>query len=285
MKTSVDCIPCVLRQALDVARMVSNDLSVHQQILRDAMRWVGEMGFEQTPAEFGQHIHRRVREMTGVADPYRAAKDRMNRLALELSPTLRAEIEAASDPLLMAARLAITGNIIDLGFNGHLTEADVHEAVRKAFTEPFYGEMETFREAVEKARSILYLADNAGEIVFDQLLIEQLSPDRVTLVVRGGPVINDATLADARDAGLDQVVRVIENGSDAPGTILDDCSPEFRSRFDSADLIIAKGQGNYETLNEAPGNIFFLFKVKCTVVAGYASQPVGMQMLVRSNSH
>lgn len=283
MKLSLDCIPCILRQTLDAARMVSDDPLVHQQILRETMRWAGEMDYEQSPPELAQRIHRRLREITGVEDPYRAAKDRMNRLALDLLPTLRAEVETSRDPLLMAARLAIAGNIIDMGINGNLTDADIRQAIEKAFTEPFCGEIDTFRQALGQAQSILYLADNAGEIAFDRLLIEKISPERVTLVVRGRPVINDATLIDARDVGLDQVVRVIDNGSDAPGTILHDCSPEFRSLFASADLIIAKGQGNYETLNEAPEQIFFLFKVKCPLVASHVFQPVGMQMLVRSN--
>lgn len=285
MRTALDCIPCILRQTLDAARMISPDPSVHQQILRDTMRWAVEMDFEQTPPELAQRIHRRLREITGVEDPYRAAKDRMNRLALELLPSLQAEVETSHDPLLMAARLAIAGNIIDMGINGNLTEADVEAAIQEAFTEPFYGEIDAFRQAIEKAQSILYLADNAGEIAFDRLLIEQIRPERVTLVVRGSPVINDATFADARAVGLDRVVQVINNGSDAPGTVLHDCSQEFRSRFTGADLIIAKGQGNYETLNEAPENIFFLFKVKCPLVAGHVLQPVGTQMLVRSNNH
>jgi uncharacterized protein with ATP-grasp and redox domains len=273
-----------LRQSLDVARWVSTDPAVHQQVLRDTMQQALGLDFDQTPAILAQHIHRRLREMTGVQDPYRAVKDRMNRLALELLPAFRTEIETANDALFMAARLAIAGNIIDFGFNGNLTEAEVLQAVKQAFTEPFHEEFETFRQAVENAQSILYLADNTGEIVFDRLLIEQLKPDRVTLVVRGAPVLNDATLVDANFAGLDRIVQVIDNGSDAPGTILSDCSPDFRSRFDAADLIIAKGQGNYESLSDAPGNIFFLFKVKCAVAARDVDQPVGTQILIHSKA-
>jgi len=280
MKTSLDCIPCIMRQTLDAARIVSPDPCVHQQALRDTLRWAAEVDFSLSPPEMAQYVHRHLRKVIGVNDPYRAIKDRTNRLAMELVPSLRAEIETSADPLLMAARLAIAGNIIDLGANGNWKESDVHLAVKNAFTEPLYGEMDEFRRSVAEAKSILYLADNAGEIAFDRFLIEQLSPPRVTLVVRGGPVINDATLDDARDVGLDRVVHVIDNGSDAPGTLLSDCSAEFRSRFDIADLIISKGQGNFETLNDAPGNIFFLFKVKCPLVAAHVAQPVGMQMLL-----
>jgi uncharacterized protein with ATP-grasp and redox domains len=265
MKTSLDCIPCILRQALDAARLTSTHPSVHEEILRDVLNWASEMDLNQSPPAMAQLIHRRLREFTGVDDPYRETKDWQNRIAIELTPALRAEVESASDPLLMAARLAIAGNVIDMGSNGNLTEADVRQALNQALTEPFFGEQDEFRQAIAQAKSILYLADNAGEIAFDRLLVEQLLPARVTFVVRGAPVLNDATLIDTRTVGLDQIVEVIDNGSDAPGTILTDCNQDLRDRFADADLIIAKGEGNFETLCDEPGNIFFLFKVKCLV--------------------
>jgi uncharacterized protein with ATP-grasp and redox domains len=284
MKTSLDCIPCILRQALDASRLVSKDRVVHEQIMRDVLHWASEMDLSQSPPVLAQRIHRRLRDITGMIDPYRVAKDRHNLIAMELIPVLRKKVESASDPLMLAARLAIAGNIIDMGINGNLTELNIHQSVNQALEESFFGEEEKFRQAVFQAGSILYLADNAGEIAFDQLLVEQLSPVRVTLVVRGAAVLNDATLEDVRTVGLDRIVEVIHNGSDAPGTVLSDCSAEFRSRFASADLIIAKGQGNFETLSEEPGNRFHLFKVKCPVIAAYVNQPLGTQMLVQSAS-
>ena len=113
----------------------------------------------------------------------------------------------------------------------------------------------------------LYLADNAGEIVFDRLLIERLPAEKVTLAVRGGAVLNDATLIDAENTGITELVEVIRNGSDAPGTILEDCSEEFKRCFAAADLIVAKGQGNYESLSHFKKKIYFLLTVKCSVVA------------------
>ncbi len=282
MKTSLDCIPCLLRQSLDAARLVSTNPSVHEHIIRDALSWAVEMDLNQSPPAMAQRIHRRLREISGVIDPYRETKDWQNRLAMELIPALRAEVESASDPLLMAARLAIAGNVIDMGSNGDLTEADVRQALKQSLTEPFFGEEDRFREAIAQAKSILYLADNAGEIAFDRLLVEQILPERVAFVVRGAPVLNDATLVDAQTVGLDGIVEVIDNGSDAPGTILTDCNQELRDRFATADLIIAKGQGNFETLSNEPGNIFFLFKVKCPVIADLVNQPIGTQMLVHS---
>ena len=245
MKTSLDCIPCILRQTLDAARMVSADNAVHEQILREVLRWTGDLDLSQSPPELAQRIHRRLREITRQPDPYRALKERTNQAALELLPTLRAEIAASSDPLITAARIAIAGNHIDMAIHSEITEQDVRHAMDQAFIDPFYSETEKFHHFVETARSIVYLTDNAGEIAFDRLLVEQLPLERVTLVVRGSPVINDATLEEARAVGLDQLVRVIDNGSDAPGTILSDCRPEVRHLIDSANLVIAKGQGNF----------------------------------------
>jgi len=282
MKTSLDCIPCFVRQTLEAVRIVSNDPAVHERILRDVLRWTAELDLNDSPPVLAQRIHRRIREITGVADPYRAAKDHWNQTALRLLPDLEAMVKDAADPLAMAVRLAIAGNIIDLGVNGSVTETDLHRAIRQALDEPFTGELEAFRAAVARAGNILYLADNAGEIVFDRLLLQQLAPARITVAVRGAPILNDVTLTDARAAGLDQLFPIIDNGSDAPGTILTDCSAEFRQRFDSADLIVAKGQGNFETLNDTPHDIFFLFKAKCPVVARHVGVPVGTQVIQRA---
>ncbi len=259
--------------------MASPDPAVHEQLMRDVLHLAGEMDLSQSPPLMAQHIHRRLRQLVGVDDPYRQAKERLNRIALELLPDLRAEVAAAEDPLSMATRLAIAGNVIDMGINGNLSESDVRQAIQHALAEPFLGEKDRFRQAVTEAQSILYLADNAGEIAFDRLLIEQLGPERVTLVVRGAPVINDATLADAQAVGLDEIVTIIDNGSDAPGTLLEDCGPDFRRSFAEADLILAKGQGNFESLSNNPTAIFFLFKVKCAVIAAHVGQPLGTQVL------
>jgi len=282
MKTYLDCIPCILRQSIEAARMVSNNPIVHEKIMRNTLQRAGEMDLNQSPPAMAQRLHRYLREMTGVDDPYRQAKDELNQLALELVRPFCARVKADSDPLQMAVRLAIAGNIMDMGVIGNLTEAEVRQTMDQALHAPFFGELDKFRQAVADSKSILYLADNAGEIAFDRLLIEQLLPKPITLVVRGAPIINDVTLIDAQTVGLDQMVEVIDNGSDAPGTILSDCSPEFRRRFAEADLIISKGQGNLETLSSEAGNIFFLFKVKCPMVANLVGQPVGMQMLVQS---
>jgi uncharacterized protein with ATP-grasp and redox domains len=282
MLTSLDCVPCFLRQTLEATRFATKDTAIHEQVVRSVLRMLAEIDLMQSPPAIAQRIHRLVREISGVDDPYRPAKERFNRLAVAILLDLTAQVERTRDPLMTAARLAIAGNTIDLGVNGNLTETDVYAAFERAFSEPLMGDLEAFRQAVAEAKDILYLADNAGEIACDRLLIQQLLSVRVTLAVRGGAVVNDATLADAEAAGLDELVEVIDNGSDAPGTLLSDCSEDFRKRFTKADLIIAKGQGNFETLSDTGGNIFFLFKVKCPVIAARVGLPLGTHVLTGS---
>ena len=282
MRTFFDCIPCFIRQALEAVRMITSDEAIHERLLREVLRVLGEMNLRQSPPAMAQRIHRLIRELTGQADPYREIKDRFNRLALDLYPQLKVQIEGSGDRLEMAVRLAIAGNVIDMGVNNHLTDEHIHEAIDHALKTPFDADLASFREAVSIAKNILYLADNAGEIVFDKLLIEQLPLEKVTVAVKGLPIINDATMADAETAGLTELVEVIDNGSDAPGTILDDCSEAFRQRFDEADLVIAKGQGNYETLSDVDKDIFFILKAKCSVIARDLGCQVGSLILRRS---
>ncbi|MEA5097550.1 MAG: ARMT1-like domain-containing protein [Burkholderiaceae bacterium] len=276
---SLDCVVCFVRQSLDAARLVTNDHTEQERIVRDLLRWLSDQGLEHSPPVLAQIVHRKLREISQVGDPYAQAKARHNAMALDLLPELRAQIAVASDPLAMATRLAIAGNVIDMGMNSMVAEDDVRESIRHALAEPFVGEWDDYRTAVADAKNILYLADNAGEIAFDRLLIEQLGPNRVTVAVRGAPVLNDATRADADAVGLSEIVTVIDNGSDAQSTLLYDCAPELQRRFAAADMIIAKGQGNFESLGGRGHDVFFLFKVKCPVIAAHVGLPLGTQVL------
>jgi len=282
MKTFFDCIPCFVRQALDSVRLVTDDGEVHERLLREVLRAASEMDLRQSPPAMGQRIHRLIRGLTGQDDPYREMKGRCTRLALELYPKLRARVRASAYPLETALRLAIAGNVIDMGVNAHFDASQLHEAIEDALVAPLDADVRAFAGALSGARGILYLADNAGEIVFDRLLLEQMPVEKVTMAVRGSPVINDVTITDTQAAGIPGLVEVIDNGSDAPGTILDDCSAEFRRRFDQADMIVAKGQGNYETLNDVDKDIFFVLKAKGPVIARDLGCRVGSLILWRS---
>lgn len=248
------------------------------------LRAVSEINLQESPPLMAQRIHRLIRQMTGNNDPYRDIKDRFNYFALELYPELKERIKRSHEPLHTAIRLAIAGNIIDSGVNCHINETQVHNAIEHALTAPLAGDIEKFRKAVSEAKDILYLVDNTGEIVFDRLLIEQMPLKKITLVVKGSPILNDACLVDAQVTGIADLVEVIDNGSDAPGTILTECSEGFKQRFENADLIIAKGQGNYETLSDVKKDIFFVLKAKCSVIAKHIGCEVGSLVFLRSAS-
>lgn len=280
MHTRPECLACFRRQADDVSRYTTDDAAVRARIADEVRRITDRADRTVPPVVIGQRVHRRLRELTGVADPYQRVKRQFNQLATGLLPGLRAQVAADPDPLAAAARLAIAANVIDFATSGSLGAAEVLAALRNVLDQPFHLDLAAFRAALADADRVLYLADNAGEIAIDRLLVEQIGPGRVTVAVRGGAVINDATLADAAETGLADVVEVIDNGSDAPGTVLDDCVPAFRARFAAADLVIAKGQGNFETLSGVPAPVFFLFKVKCPVVAEHSGLPEGTHALI-----
>lgn len=265
MRTYLDCIPCFFKQALKAARMAGADEDVQKKILDNLAAEVPNFPLSSSPPEMGRIVYRLVTEITGEKDPFKKVKDKYNKLALSLYPDLKDKVAHSKDRLLTAIRLAATGNVIDFGVDNHFVlEKEIEDAVRKDFAIFDYQE---FKEILKNTKQILYLADNAGEVVFDRILIEELNRE-VIYVVRDKPVINDALIGDAKFCGIDKIAEVVSNGSDAPGTILDLCSRDFLTRYAKAKLIISKGQGNFEGLSgkdDAP--VFFLFKAKCPVIA------------------
>ncbi len=284
MRSSLDCIPCFVSQALNVARLATNDPQAHERVLREVLGRASQVDLTQTPARFGSGMHRLVRKLTGKRDPYLTIKQESNRLALAMLPAWRERLQAAENPRLTAVKLAIAANIIDFGIKGDLTAEQIPAALESSFAAPLIGDVDAFFAAAHSASDILFLADNAGEIVFDRLLIELLPHEKMTVVVKGGPAINDALRADATVAGLDGLVAVTDTGSDGAGIVLESSSPEFQEQFARASLIIAKGQANFESLDGCGKDIYFLFKVKCPVVGRHIGQPVGSLVLHRNVS-
>jgi uncharacterized protein with ATP-grasp and redox domains len=276
MKAYLDCYPCFVRQALEAARMAGANEGQQKAVLDRVLDGLRQIGPSSTPPEIGDRIHRIVRQETENSDPYRVAKEESSRQALALYPRLKALMAETSDSLEAAIRLSIAGNIIDLA---PTQKHELWETVERVLAQPFAINHGTaFRKALAVAGRVLYLADNAGETVFDRLLIETLDVP-VIYAVKGGPILNDATLEDARAAGVDQVAEVVSTGSDAPGTILALCSAEFRRLYEEAELVIAKGQANYETLSEEGAQVFLLLQVKCPVIAHNVGVPVGSIVL------
>jgi uncharacterized protein with ATP-grasp and redox domains len=219
-------------------------------------------------------LNREFCRLLGNDDPYRDEKNQSNQTTLQLYRKFRNEVLESMNPFGTALRLAIAGNIIDYGAPG---DFDIHETIQNVFSTDFAIDHSVqLEQRIKSAKNILYLGDNAGEIVFDKLFIELIMHPGLTFAVRGSAVLNDATASDAQEVGMDMVADVINNGYDAPSTILSECSTEFLEVYNNADLIISKGQGNFEGLMfENDPRIFFLLMVKCDVVAEKKSVPQG----------
>lgn len=264
MKTYLDCLPCFMSQALRAGRMATKDEKKIKELLDSVGCLIKDIPMDNTPPETGDLIYQKVREITGVEDPYKKIKESNIYEALALYPKLKQVVNNSDNRLLTAIRIAIAGNVIDFGVG---KEFSIIEDVEKILVQEFaIFDFKEFIYQLEKAKSILYLGDNAGESVFDKILIEEMGKP-VTYVVRDVPVINDVTVEDAISSGLDDVAEIISSGSSAPGTILNLCNDAFLTRFNHADMIISKGQGNYEGLSNVDRSVFFLLKAKCYVIA------------------
>ena len=274
MKTYIECIGCLVKQSVEIAKAhIPEDKQ--DEFIRTILKSISEMDYSNPPPIMATEMYLLVRELTGVTDPYAEIKKYYNEKALNLYPEFARLVNSSDDPFDTALRIAVAGNIIDFGM-GTKDSIQIRETVDRALSANFaVNHIGELKERLAQASLVLYLADNAGEIVFDRLFIEQLGPERVVCAVRHSPIINDATLADAEQAGLCDICKVISSGSGAPGTPLVMCSDEFRDLFAAASVVIAKGQGNFETLSKADRDIFFLFMAKCPVVAREADVPVG----------
>jgi uncharacterized protein with ATP-grasp and redox domains len=266
MKTSLDCLPCFMDQALRAGRIATHDEKKIKKVLDEVGMMLKDIPLESTPPETGRLIYQKIGEITGTFDPYKEIKRESTRKALRLYPSLKRRVADSNDRLLEAIRVAIAGNVIDFGANGNFNmEQEIREAINKEFAIFDY---DKFKASLREVEEVLYVADNAGECVFDRILIEELEKP-VIYVVREVPVINDATYEDAVQAGMGQVAIILSSGTDAPGAILETCSEAFKRIYNHSKFIISKGQGNYEALSNEKRPIFFLLKTKCHVIANH----------------
>ncbi|MBN2165445.1 MAG: DUF89 family protein [Marinilabiliaceae bacterium] len=212
-------------------------------------------------------IHRIAKEKINNADLYAEEKKIANNLLISNYTYWKKKITDSDNPFKMAAKLAVVGNIIDYG--AHSVSNNIIDQIEGLCLKQLkINQTDELQIAIKKAKSILYIGDNAGEIFFDRLFIEALQHPNITFVTRGKPVINDITIDDAKQVGIDKLCNVISNGFDAPSTILEFCSDEFMYEYCNADLIISKGQGNFEGLmDEKHPNTFFMLIAKCNPIA------------------
>jgi hypothetical protein len=253
-----------------------------EKAIKSVSEFLSSVSTQVSPPEAAQTVYHLIREVTGNSDPYFTIKEKYNKIAMGFYPFLKERVRQSCNPLRTALKLAAAGNIIDFGIGtGSFNLKDVIEkALSSGFVIDDYAE---FVARLDSSQKLLYLGDNAGEIVFDRILIEEIKRGKdikVTFAVRGGPIINDVNIKDALEIGMDSVAGIISSGLDAPGTIISRSSQELIESYNSANMVIAKGQGNYETLNEEEKNIFFILRAKCQVVARELGVNLGDPLLI-----
>jgi uncharacterized protein with ATP-grasp and redox domains len=264
--------------------MATDEKDVHLKAVQEVAKFLINTDIVRSPPEISTEVHRIIREVTKSDDPYKNIKHEQNRTALDYYPKLKSLISESDDRLKTAIKLAIAGNVIDFGTPNRFDISETIDRILK--TEFSVDSLENFKHKLDQASSILYIGDNSGEIVFDKLLVEQILDQndiKITFAVRSGPIINDATREDALAVGMDKYSKIIEIGTRSPGTVLDLCTPEFKECYRSSDMIIAKGQGNYEALDPAP-NLYRLLVVKCELVARDIGEDVKVGDIVFTNS-
>ncbi|MCX8027186.1 MAG: ARMT1-like domain-containing protein [Thermodesulfovibrionales bacterium] len=281
MRLPVDCLPCFIKQILISLKHAGIEEQKQFEIVADLTDIYKDLDYSRSPAYSTTFLHRRIRQIL-QKDPFDEIKKRFNEIALGIVNKCQDLIKKNDDKLQTITRLAIAGNIIDFGI---FTSVDINKTIEKALNEPLkIDRYVQFKDCIKEVKRILYLTDNAGEIVFDKLLIEYLiqKGKEVTVAVKGSEVLNDATLEDAEFVGLDKICKVVDNGSDCVGTILEMTSSEFKEVFYNAQMIISKGQGNFETLHDVEQNIFFLFQSKCDILSKLLSVEQGAMLLTHS---
>jgi len=278
MKLNLDCIPCFQRQALQAVRFISDDEKLHERVLREVAKKLLESNWDLTPPELAHQIHSIVKRITNENDPYKKVKRESNDLVLKMYPELKQKVNKSRDPLRTAVRLAIAGNIIDFGVPQEFNlEETIREVLKKKFAIDDYKKLQ---EKLKDAETLLFFVDNAGEIGLDKLLVETFLEakklEKIDFVVKGGPIINDATLEDAVYMGLDGLPNseflTISNGEAGTGPARS--SQTVKRWIREHDLVISKGQGNYEGLSEHSG-LFFMLMVKCPIIASDLGVEVG----------
>jgi uncharacterized protein with ATP-grasp and redox domains len=270
-----------MSQALRTARLASPSEAVHRAVMDETAASLPGMNLSVSPATLSIALYQSAIDHSGNADPFYEQKRAQNALALELEPELRQLIADSKDPLDTALHIAAAGNTIDLGaLAAH--EIDVRGTLEQVLHDRFaIDHSAALRESLARCNDLVYLLDNAGEIVFDKILIEQLLHyTLVTAVVKGGPIINDALMEDAEEVGLTALCPIIDNGGPYIGSPLDLVPESFLARLRAADVIIGKGQGNYETVDVFDGDVFLILKAKCEVVARHMGVRYGQVALI-----
>ena len=265
MEIFLDCLPCALKQVLEASRLATDRPELQENIIEESLKILKNYKKYRTSPEIVKDMHQTVKLITGVSDPYKSVKERDIRAAKEIYPFLKEFADNKHGKLYWAIKTSATGNIIDSAiYDTSNFKASLENELTKKFSSCA---LDIFTEKLKTSGNILIIGDNAGETFFDRILIEHLKGFRITYAVRSEPIINDATMQDAVDSGLNECAEIITTGCGAPGAILSQCGTNFLSVFDKADIVISKGQGNFEALSDCSRPLFFLLKAKCPMIA------------------
>jgi len=272
------CVSCIINQSLKVANAIDADEVLTKRLYTTVEKMGESFSFSQTPPEIAADVYEKMAQIANKVDLYDEVKRASSQKAQAFVPFLKEKIATADDKLLIATKIAVAGNVIDLAAE---VEFDLDEELEKIFhTEFASNDFEKLQEELLSAKQIVVLGDNVGEHIFDYLFIEilnELYPSlEIIYMVRGTPIINDVTMREAREAGFDKLCRLVDSGVNTPGFTYSRATKEAQDLFDSADLVISKGMGNYECLTPSHrDNICFLLKVKCGVVANSLGREIG----------
>ena len=271
MRFSLDCLPCLLQQAIRIARLNLETEEEQRKLLQRLMAEMASMNANVSAPYIAQKMHRELKKVLQNPDPYHQEKVYYNQEMLKLESELSHLVESSASPLNTALKLAAAGNIIDFGPGHDLSRDKVLQTIRETIGKDYPEQVFlSLKNSLKAANKLLYLGDNAGEIVFDKIFIRTIKKYypglKIYFATRGEAVINDATEEDAYAVGMDAYASIINNGTDIPGTILEHCSDSFLSIFNEADVIIAKGQGNFESLcGSGQSNLYYIFLCKCNL--------------------
>jgi uncharacterized protein with ATP-grasp and redox domains len=276
MKMHDKCLPCVVNQVLKTADITG--VNSKEELLREVFTYLSKMDFNITTPEIIGEVFAMIKKHVGNPDPYKETRNHYNTMFLKLLPEFEKKIEEAEDPFQLAVRYAIVGNIIDFNPIHNTLLEDIFDCFEKMENlELAINDSKALKEDILSAKTLLYLGDNCGEICLDKILlkkIKELNPKvKIFFGVRGKPVVNDSIAEDAFAVGIDEYAEIIDNGDGSLGTVLNRTSLEFKEVYNKADVVIAKGQANYECLSEENKNIYFLLMTKCDVIANDIGTP------------
>jgi uncharacterized protein with ATP-grasp and redox domains len=278
MTIQQECIGCINSQSERVCEAIHADKTLRLKITDYVKTALQNADFTLSPPVIAAPLYEEMARLANTDDLYEKQKNHATEQAKSYLPFLQETIDQSDDPFIATLKTAVVGNVIDLAAE---VSFDLHDAIMSVFKTPFaYDDAETLRHTLCNAKQVLYIADNAGEHVFDALAIsylQKLYPSTLfTYMVRGNPIINDVTMKEAKEAEIEKICSLMNSGVPTPGFVYELASCEAQSLFDSADLIIAKGMGNYECMTPLRrSNICFLLKVKCSVVATSLARNIG----------